>query len=63
VDAIRRCLLCLYPTQNLSKILSIVISLLGLIFTGIIIALALHAAAYAFKHLPDFSELVRSITK
>ena len=50
------------PRQKLSKLLSIMIALLGLIFTGIIIALALHAAAYAFKHLPDFSEIVRSIS-
>ena len=49
----------LYPEGKLSKLLSIVIALLGLIFTGIVIALALHAASLAFKHSPEFTKAVQ----
>lgn len=52
-----------YPKGKLARILTIVIALLGLIFTGIVIALAIHAASYAFKHLPDFTEAVRTFSK
>jgi voltage-gated potassium channel len=51
------------PKGKLARILTIVIALLGLIFTGIVIALAIHAAGYAFKHLPDFTEAVQTISK
>lgn len=51
------------PRGKLARILTIVIAFLGLIFTGIIIALALHAAVYALKHLPDFTEAVKAISK
>lgn len=51
----------LCPRRRVSKSLSIMIALLGMIFTGIVIALAIHAAAYTFRHLPEFTEAVRSI--
>lgn len=39
------------PTQQLTKMLSILIAFTGLIFTGIMVALAIHAATMAFsKH-------------
>ena len=49
----------LNPKTRLSRFLSIVIAMLGLIFTGIIIAIAIHAADYAFKHSPGFTEAIR----
>jgi hypothetical protein len=33
--------------------------MLGLIFTGIIIAIAIHAADFAFRHSPEFTEAIR----
>jgi voltage-gated potassium channel len=53
----------LHPGDKISKILSIVIALLGLIFTGIVIAIALHAANYSFKHSPAFSDLTRTLER
>jgi hypothetical protein len=53
----------LYPKAKLSKYLSIVIALLGLIFTGIVIAIAIHAADYTFRHSPEFTEAIRKIQR
>lgn len=47
------------PLQKLSKMLSIIIAFLGLIMTGIIVALALHAATVTFKEQSDL-DLVQS---
>jgi voltage-gated potassium channel len=51
----------LHPTERLSKLLSIVIAMLGLIFTGIVIAVALSAASHAFKSSPAYREATRAI--
>ncbi len=49
------------PKERLSKYLAIAISFVGIILTGIIVALALHAASVAFKHDPDYKQLVEEI--
>jgi len=49
----------LNPKTRLSRFLSIVVAMLGLIFTGIIIAIAIHTADYAFRHSPGFTEAIR----
>jgi len=49
----------LNPKTRLSRFLSIIVAMLGLIFTGIVIAIAIHAADYAFRHSPEFSEAIR----
>ena len=36
------------PTKRASKTLAILLAFIGLIFTGIIVAIAIHAADYAF---------------
>ena len=36
------------PTKRLSKTLAILLAFIGLIFTGIVVAIAIHAADYAF---------------
>jgi len=42
------------PMARLSKGLSVIIALIGMIFTGIMVALAINAVTYAFKFLePD----------
>jgi len=38
-----------HPRKKLSKYLAIAIALVGLMFTGIVVALGLHAATNAFK--------------
>jgi len=43
----------LYPTRKRSKLLSLVLAFVGLIFTGIIVAIALHAAEYAYSAIYD----------
>jgi voltage-gated potassium channel len=42
------------PMSRLSKSLSVIIALVGMIFTGIMVALAVNAVTFAFKFLrPD----------
>lgn len=45
------------PLQKISKLLSVVIAFLGLIFTGIIVSLAIHAATTAFSEHSDIEKL------
>ena len=42
------------PTYRTSKVLSVLIALTGLIFTGIIVAIAVRSATYAFNTHVDF---------
>lgn len=50
-----------HPKKRLSKHLAVAISLVGLVLTGIIVALALHAAGVAFKDSPDYRRMVDEI--
>jgi len=45
------------PLQKLSKTLAVIIALLGLILTGIVVALALNAATTAFKENKDLNQV------
>ena len=45
------------PLQRLSRFLSIMIAFIGLIFTGIMVALAINAATVTFSHLHDVEQL------
>lgn len=45
------------PMARLSKALSILIALTGMMFTGIIVALAIHAAAESFKKIANLDEV------
>jgi len=38
-----------HPSKKGSKVLAIAITFVGIIFTGIMVAIALHSAAHAFK--------------
>ena len=49
------------PMAKLSKVLSVLIALTGMIFTGIIVALAIHAAAESFKIIGDVEEVKTTI--
>ena len=52
-----------FPRKKLSKILSIMIALVGIVFTGIIVAIALHAATHAFTQTHHVTELTRKLTE
>ena len=45
------------PLQKLSKTLSVIIAFLGLIMTGIIVAIALNTATIAFKQHADLEQI------
>lgn len=51
------------PMQKLSKLLSIIIALFGLILTGIVVALAINAATVAFKEHNDLEHVITKIEK
>ena len=43
------------PTRRSSKLLALILAITGLIFTGMVVAIALHAADYAFSQVYDTS--------
>lgn len=49
------------PTQRITKLLSIVIAFVGLIFTGIVVALAINAATAAFSKHNDNTNLKQDV--
>ena len=52
-----------HPRKKLSKILAIVIAFVGIIFTGIVVAVALHAATQAFKATHDVTEITQKLAE
>ena len=50
-----------HPEKRLSKTLAIVISFVGVVLTGIIVALALHAAGHAIKSTPYYNQLINKV--
>ena len=51
-----------HPRKKMAKILAIVIAFVGIIFTGIIVAIALHAAQHAFQETYDAAGITRQTT-
>lgn len=51
----------LHPTRKRSKLLVIVITFVGIIFTGILVAVALHAASHAFEQTHDVKALIEKV--
>jgi voltage-gated potassium channel len=49
------------PLKRLSKFLSVLIALTGMIFTGMIVAVAINAATIAFSSLNDMAEMKAKI--
>ena len=49
------------PLRPLSRLLSVVIAFLGLIFTGIMVALAINAATVAFSQHHDVEKIRQSV--
>lgn len=51
------------PTRKLTKSLSVSMTLTGIVFTGIIVALALHSATEAFKSHHDVEKVKSGIER
>ena len=49
------------PTRKRSKILAIAIGFVGIVFTGILVAIALHAATHAFQETHDVKKLIEQV--
>lgn len=47
-----------HPKKRLSKALAIAISFVGLVLTGIVISIAVHAGGYALKTSPTYNQLI-----
>lgn len=52
-----------YPKKNPSKSLAVVIAFIGIIFTGIVVGIALHASLHAFKATHNTSDVMEHIEK
>jgi voltage-gated potassium channel len=52
-----------HPRKRLSKILAIVIAFVGIVFTGIVVAIALHAAIHAFSETHDITDITSRLTE
>jgi len=48
-----------HPRQKLSKILAVAIAFVGIVFTGIVVALAIHSATLAFGKTHDETKIVQ----
>lgn len=46
------------PQQRLGKLLAIILTFIGLVMTGIIVALAVNAATHAFSKSPHYQEMI-----
>ena len=50
-----------HPRKTFSRYLAVAIGFVGIVLTGIVVALALHAATLAFKDTPDYNELLQKL--
>jgi len=50
-----------HPSRKRSKVLAIVITFVGIVFTGILVAIALHAASHAFEETHDAKTLIEQV--
>ncbi|MEN8800733.1 MAG: potassium channel family protein [Thiogranum sp.] len=50
-----------HPRGKRSKLLAIAITFVGIIFTGILVAIALHSAAHAFKETHNVDKLIEQV--
>jgi len=52
-----------HPSRKRSKVLAIAITFVGIIFTGIMVAIALHSAAHAFKETHDAGKHIEQVAE
>jgi voltage-gated potassium channel len=53
----------LHPTRKRSKLLVILMTFVGIVFTGILVAIALHAAGHAFEQTHDVGALMDKVNE
>lgn len=46
----------IHPRKKRAKVLAVIIAFIGIVFTGIVVAIALHAATHAFKETHDITQ-------
>lgn len=51
-----------HPSKKLPKFLAVAIAFVGLVFTGIVVALAIHSATHAFEQTHDVTKLMELST-
>ena len=50
-----------HPSKKLSKFLAVTIAFVGLVFTGIVVALAINSATHAFKITHDATKITEEM--
>jgi voltage-gated potassium channel len=50
-----------HPRKTLPKILAVAIAFVGIVFTGIVVALAIHSATLAFEKTHDETNIVEKV--
>lgn len=52
-----------HPKKKLSKMLAVAIALIGVMFTGLVVGVGLHASLYAFKSTHEVSQILEQIKR
>lgn len=52
-----------HPSKKLPKFLAVITAFVGLVFTGIVVALAINAATHAFKMTHDATKIIEEMDK
>jgi voltage-gated potassium channel len=52
-----------YPRKKRSKFLAVMIAFVGIVFTGIVVAVALHATTHAFKETHDTPKVTQQLAE
>ena len=53
----------LRPSKKSAKFFAVIIAFVGLVFTGILVAVAIHAATHAFKSTHNVTEIIQQVNK
>jgi voltage-gated potassium channel len=52
-----------FPRKKRAKFLAVMIGFVGIVFTGIVVAVAIHAATQAFQETHDVRKLIEQVEK
>jgi voltage-gated potassium channel len=53
----------IHPRKKGAKVLAVIITFVGIVFTGIVVAIALHAASHAFNETHDSTQTTEQVAK
>ena len=51
------------PSKKMAKFLAVIIAFIGLVFTGILVAVAIHSATHAFKTTHNATKILEQVCK